>query len=80
LFQDLRICNKVWKKLVDGNGGWFHSKFYHLVSHLEQQDKQLNEQVGQKKIWDRDTSESYYMFNIDQHYNDVRIDQELTNF
>jgi hypothetical protein len=80
LFQNLRICDKAWKKLVDSSGGWLHNKFYHFVLHLKQQDKQLKEQVGQKHIWDKDTFENYYMFNIDQHYNDIDIEQEVTNF
>jgi hypothetical protein len=74
------ICNKAWKKLVDNNGEWLHNKFCDLVLHLEQQDKRLNEQITRKWIWDRDTFENYYMFsNIDQHYNDADIDQELAN-
>ncbi len=51
LFQDLHVCNKAWKKLVDNNGEWLHSKFCDLVSRLKQQDKHFKKQVQQKWKW-----------------------------
>jgi hypothetical protein len=47
----LHVCNKAWKKLVDNNGEWLHSKFCDLVSRLKQQDKHFKKQVQQKWKW-----------------------------
>jgi hypothetical protein len=80
LFQDLRVCNKAWKKLVNNNGEWFHNKSCDLVLHLEQQDNHLKEQVQQKRKWKSHTFGSHYIFfDIDQYRIDVHIDQKFKN-
>jgi hypothetical protein len=80
LFQDLCVCNKTWKKLVDNNGEWLHNKICALVLHIEQQDKNLKKQVQQKHKWKSHTSRSHYTFSdIDQYHIDVHIDQEFKN-